>query len=344
MSQLQNDLLLRACRREPTPRRPVWIMRQAGRYLDSYQEVRKEVDFFTLCRTPELVAKVTLQPVDQIGVDAAIIFSDILVIPQAMGMHVDMEPGTGPVFEKPLRSAADFAELKRPDPADLQYVPDAIAETKRALDGRVPLIGFAGAPWTLLTYMVEGRGSKEFPKPKTLLYREPDLAHRALAMLADGVAEYLTAQIETGADVIQLFDTWAGLLRPADFREFALAYVRRIIEQLPRDRGPVIYFPKGVHHSYSELAACGADVIGLDWTVELGEARRAFGDRVALQGNLDPVLLYADRERIVQETQAMLKSHGSGPGLIANLGHGIRPDTNPDHARAFVEAVKAHQL
>jgi uroporphyrinogen decarboxylase len=344
MTHLENDLLLRACRREPTPRRPVWIMRQAGRYLASYQEVRKEVDFFTLCRTPELVAKVSLQPVNQIGVDAAIIFSDILVIPQAMGMHVDMEPGTGPVFEKPLRSAADLAELRRADPADLHYVPDALRETKKALAGRVPLIGFAGAPWTLFTYMVEGQGSKEFPHAKGLMYREPEVAHRVLSMLADGVADYLVSQVEAGADVVQLFDTWAGLLRPADFREFALPYVQRIIERLPQDRAPVIYFPKGVHHSQRELAASGADVISLEWTVDLADARSALGDRVALQGNLDPVLLYADPDRIAQETEAMMRSYGSGPGLIANLGHGIRPDTSPDHARAFVDAVKAHQL
>lgn len=344
MNSLENDLLLRACRREPTRRRPVWIMRQAGRYLASYQEVRKEVDFFTLCRSPELVAEVTVQPVDQIGVDAAIIFSDILVIPQAMGMDVDMESGIGPVFARPLRTAADIAALKRADPADLRYVPDAIAETKRVLAGRVPLIGFAGAPWTLYTYMVEGQGSKEFATAKAFMYREPALAHKLLGMLADGVADYLTAQIEAGADVIQLFDTWGGLLRPSDYREFSLSYMRRIIEQLPASRAPVIVFSKGVHHSYRELAESGADVIGVDWTADLAEVRSAVGSRVAVQGNLDPALLYASPQRIREETRAMLSSFGNGPGHIVNLGHGIRPDTSPDHARAFVEAVKSHPL
>ena len=339
---LENDLFLRACRRLPAPRRPVWIMRQAGRYLPDYREVRRQVDFFTLCRTPELVARVTLQPVDQLGVDAAIVFSDILVVPQAMGMELEMVEGTGPVFPHPIRTRADADALRQARAEGLRYVTDAIAQTKRALAGRVPLIGFAGSPWTLLCYMVEGRGSKDFRYAKELLYREPELARRLLATLADGVAEFLAAQLAAGADAVQIFDTWGGLLGPTQYREFDLWYVNRIIGRLPYDRGPLILFSRGVHHSYDEMADSGADVLGLDWTAGLAEVRARVGDRVALQGNLDPVALYADPRRITSETHAMLAAFGDGPGLVANLGHGIRPDTDPDHARAFVRAVQEY--
>lgn len=340
---LQNDLLLRACRREPTPRRPVWIMRQAGRYLSEYRAVRETVDFLTLCETPELVAKVTLQPVDLIGVDAAIIFSDILVVPRAMGMDLSMVPGKGPQFGNPVRSAPDIAGLKRLDVADLDFVLRGLAETKRALAGRVPLIGFSGAPWTLFAYMVEGQGSRDFKTAKALMHQEPELAHQLLATLADGVADYLTAQFDAGADVVQLFDTWGGLLTPANYEEFSLAYIRRIIGQLPRERGPVVVFSKGVHHSYDKLAVCGADVIGLDWTADVGRVRREVGTRVALQGNLDPTMLLSDPDRIAAATDRMLSDFGSAPGHIANLGHGILKETDPDSARAFVAAVKAHR-
>lgn len=341
---LENDLLLRACRRESTPRRPVWIMRQAGRYLPEYRAVRKDVDFFTLCETPDLVSQVTRQPVDLIGVDAAIIFSDILLVPRAMGMDLAMVKGKGPQFGSPIRSEADVDALHRVGAQELSFVMDALETTKRDLAGRVPLIGFSGAPWTLFTYMVEGQGSKDFKNAKEMMYRNPELTHRLLAMLADSVADYLAGQLTAGADVVQLFDTWGGILRPTDFREFSLPYMERIIAKLPKERGPVIVFSKAVHHSYAELAACGADVIGVDWTVGLDTVRRSVGAGVALQGNLDPHLLFAPPERIAEETHAMLDAHGPEPGLIANLGHGIGKDTDPDHARAFVEAVKNHSI
>jgi uroporphyrinogen decarboxylase len=319
-------------------------MRQAGRYLPEYREVRKDVDFFTLCETPDLVSEVTRQPVDLIGVDAAIIFSDILLLPRAMGMDLAMVKGKGPQFGSPVRSEADVDALRRVGAEELSFVMDALETTKRDLAGQAPLIGFSGAPWTLFTYMVEGQGSKDFTNAKEMMYRNPALTHRLLTMLADSVADYLAGQLAAGADVVQLFDTWGGILRPADYREFSLHYIRRVIAQLPSERGPVIVFSKGVHHSYEELAASGADVIGVDWTIGLDAVRQRVGDGVALQGNLDPHLLFAPPERITEETRAMLASHGSGPGLIANLGHGIGKDTDPDHARAFVQAVKNYAI
>jgi len=318
-------------------------MRQAGRYLPDYRSIREQADFFTLCRTPELVSRVTVQPVDQIGVDAAIIFSDILVIPQAMGLDLRMEPGTGPVFSSPVRAPSDIASLRTVSRRDLTYVYDALAQTRTELKGRVPLIGFAGSPWTLLCYMVEGRGSRDFQRPRELALNAPEKAHALLERLAGAVAMHLSEQFSAGADAVQIFDTWGGLLSPSMYREFSLEYIARIIDGLPPNRGPVIVFPKGVHHSYDEIVAAGPDVIGVDWTVNLSEVRRAVADRVAIQGNLDPMILYSDQARIERETIRMLDDYGDGPGHIVNLGHGIRPDTNPERARDFVRAVQNYQ-
>ena len=341
MAELQNDLFLRACRRLPVERTPIWVMRQAGRYLPQFREIRKKVDFLTLCKTPELATEVTLQPIDLIGVDAAIIFSDILVIPEAMGMHLEMQEGIGPVFSHPLRNAADCEGLKPIDPTvDLRYVLDAVSLTKRELHGRVPLIGFSGSPWTLLTYMVEGQGSKTFANVKKLIYNEPKLAHSLLDRISDAAASYLNAQMEAGVDAVQIFDTWGGILSKDDFETYSLKYIEKIISQIKKGKKPIIVFCKGVHFGIEELAICGADVLGLDWTMNLGQVRKMTNDRVALQGNLDPTVLYADHEKIRQEAEKVLKSYGAGPGHIFNLGHGILPDVPPENLKALVNFIK----
>jgi uroporphyrinogen decarboxylase len=337
-----NDLLLRACRREPVDRPPVWMMRQAGRYLPQYRAVRERADFLTMVGTPELAVEVTLQPVDLIGVDAAIIFSDILVVPQAMGMPLSVEEGVGPRFHRPLRAAADFDRLR--DPVledDLGYVLEAVRLARRALDGRVPLIGFAGAPWTLLSYMVEGQGSKAFTHAKRLLVQEPARAHALLARLARTVGEFLAAQVAAGAQAVQLFDSWAAALGPRDFREFALPYLAEAVRIARGAGAPVIAFAPGAGWALEEIAAAaGADVVGVDWQTDAAAARRRLaGQPVALQGNFDPSWLYAPPALIRERTHRMLEAFG-GLGHIANLGHGIHPDVPPDHARAFVDAVK----
>jgi len=339
--QLKNDLFLRACRKEPVERTPVWIMRQAGRYLPEYRAVREKVDFLTLCKTPELAAEVTIQPVDIIDVDAAIIFSDILVIPEAMGMKLEMHEGKGPIFHNPIRNENDANALNEIDPfKDLYYVLDAVALTKKELNGRVPLIGFSGSPWTLLTYMVEGRGSKNFSHVKKLIYNNPRLAHKVLDKLADAIALYLSAKIEAGADAVQIFDTWGGILSQNDFEEFSLRYIEIIISNIKRKNEPVIVFPKGVHYKLKKLSKCGADVIGLDWTMNIGRVRKRIGERVALQGNLDPTVLYAGEEKIKEKAVGILNSFGEGSGHIFNLGHGILPDVDPEKAKALVRFVK----
>ncbi|QQS36245.1 MAG: uroporphyrinogen decarboxylase [Ignavibacteriales bacterium] len=341
MSELKNDLFLRACKKLPVERTPIWIMRQAGRYLPEYRAVRAKADFLTMCKTPELAAEVTIQPVDIIGVDAAIIFSDILVIPEAMGMFLEMNEGKGPVFPKPIRSKEDASALKQIDPhKDLKYVLDAVSLTKKELNGRVPLIGFAGSPWTLLTYMVEGKGSKNFSEVKKLIYNDPELAHSILDKLAVAVAEYLSAKIEAGADAVQIFDTWGGILSPKDFEEFSLTYVEKIISLIKRKDEPVIFFAKGVHYKLSKMASCGANVLGLDWTMDLGKVRVKAGDKVALQGNLDPTVLYGSEKFIKKSVKRVLKSYGEGTGHIFNLGHGILPDINPEKVKALVKFVK----
>jgi uroporphyrinogen decarboxylase len=338
-----NDLFLRACRREPVERPPVWMMRQAGRYLPEYRAVRARADFLTMIGTPELAVEVTLQPVDLLGVDAAIIFSDILVVPQAMGMALSVDEGVGPRFHHPLRRPRDLEPLRDAvAEEDLGYVLDAIRLARRELGGRVPLIGFAGAPWTLMSYMIEGGGSKSFAHAKRFLLEEPALAHALLARLARIVGEFLRAQVAAGAQAVQLFDSWAGALGPRDFREFALPYLKQAVA-IARTAGvPVIAFAPGAGWALEEIAAeTGADVIGVDWQTDAAEARRRLASRsVALQGNLDPCWLYAAPHEIRARTRAMLGAFG-GRGHIANLGHGILPDVPVDHARAFIDEVKA---
>ncbi len=337
-----NDLFLRACRREPTERPPVWMMRQAGRYLPQYRAIRERADFLTMVRTPELAAEVTLQPVDLVGVDAAIIFSDILVIPQGMGMELTVTDGIGPKFSQPLRSATDFAALRDIEPEEqLGYVLEAIRLARRELAGRVPLIGFAGGPWTLLSYMVEGSGSKSFTHAKRLLLQDPRLAHLLLGRLARAVGGFLQAQVRAGAQAVQLFDSWASALGPRDFREFALPYLAEAVH-LAREAGaPVIVFAPGAGWALEEIASTtGADVVGVDWQTDAADARRRLADHaVALQGNLDPCWLYAEPATIRERTREMLAAFGRR-GHIANLGHGILPDVPVAHARAFVDAVK----
>ncbi|MDX9787833.1 MAG: uroporphyrinogen decarboxylase [Desulfobacterales bacterium] len=341
MTHLKNDLFLRACKRLPVERTPIWVMRQAGRYLPEYRAVRETADFFTMCQTPELAAQVTLQPVDLIGVDAAIIFSDILVIPQAMGMELEMYEGRGPVFPHPIRTRADAKMLKDIDPTvELKYVLDAVALTKRELAGRVPLIGFCGSPWTLMAYMVEGQGSKNFSKVKSLIYNDPKLAHALLDKIANAAALFLSAKIEAGANAVQIFDTWGGLLAYDDFKTFSLQYMEKIIAQIRRTDEPVILFAKGVHSDFNLLADSGADVIGLDWVADIGMVRAQIGHRVALQGNLDPTVLYADPATIEAQAKRVLDAYGHGTGHVFNLGHGILPDIPPENLKSLVTFVQ----
>lgn len=338
---LKNDLFLRACRRQAVERTPVWIMRQAGRYLPEYRAVREKADFLTMCKTPELASEVTLQPIDILGTDAAIIFSDILVIPEAMGMHLEMHEGKGPIFHNPVRSSEDVKSLKEIDPTvDLKYVLDAVELTKKELNGRVPLIGFSGSPWTLLTYMVEGRGSKNFSFVKKMIYNDPALAHRLLDKISKAVADYLSAKIASGVNAIQIFDTWGGILSQKDFREFSLQYIAKVISEIKKNDEPVIVFAKGVHYNLQDIINSGADVLGMDWTMDLGEVRKQIQDKAALQGNMDPCVLYAGKENIRKEVIKVLESYGNGSGHIFNLGHGILPDVDPENAKALVQFVK----
>ncbi len=346
MTHLRNDLFLRACLRQTTERTPVWMMRQAGRYLPEYRATRARAgDFLTLCKTPELACEVTLQPIDLIGVDAAILFSDILVIPEAMGMTLTFTAGEGPRFPQPIRTEADIDALPVPDPNEaLDYVMEAIRLIRRELDGRVPLIGFSGSPWTLATYAVEGGGSKNFSVVKKMLFDNPQALHRLLSKLAEAVTAYLNAQIENGAQAVQIFDTWGGVLTTRDYREFSLDYMQRIVDGLHRNRDgnrvPVILYTKGGMGWLEQIADTGCDVVGLDWSIDIDEARHRIGDRVALQGNMDPCMLYASPSRIRTEVRDILKRYGNGAGHVFNLGHGITPDVPVEHARAFVQAVK----
>jgi uroporphyrinogen decarboxylase len=341
IEKLKNDLLIKACRRQPTTRTPVWIMRQAGRYLPEYQKVRAQADFMTMCHTPELAAEVTLQPVDILGVDAAIIFSDILVIPEAMGMTLNFHEGRGPVFESPLSDPEDFEKLKPVVPDEqLDYVLQALKMVRKELNGRVPLIGFAGAPWTLAAYMVEGQGSKDFTKIKSLMYTAPLLLKNLLEKLAVAVADFLSAQIRAGAQVVQIFDSWAGQLSPDDFREFSLPYLKQVVQAIKRSGEPVIVFARDARFSLEALSKIGADVLGLSWTADLALARKQVGDRVAVQGNLDPCALFAPKDRLRAEVIKVLQKAGDGTGHIFNLGHGILPQTPVENAKAMVEFVK----
>ena len=315
-------------------------MRQAGRYLPEYRAIRETTDFLTLCKTPELASEVTVQPVDIIGVDAAILFSDILVIPEAMGIHLEIVESKGPIFDDPIRSREDVKRLNTAGVTErLQYVMDAIKLTKEKLAGRVPLIGFSGAPWTLMTYMVEGKGSKNFDTVKQFVYNDPETAHQLLQILADAVVDYLNAKIRAGCDAVQIFDTWAGILSPWDLEEFSLRYIRYICERLETNGAPVIVFAKGVN-AFAKLVELKCDVIGLDWTQDIGQVRSAIGENKALQGNLDPCVLFASKEHIRQETERILERFGIGSGHVFNLGHGILPTTPVDNARHLVSCVK----
>lgn len=344
-STLKNDRLLKALLRQPVDRTPVWIMRQAGRYLPEYRDTRaKAGSFMTLCSTPDLACEVTLQPLERFELDAAILFSDILTIPDAMGLGLSVVEQQGPVFERTVRSEQDLASLGMPDPEqDLAYVMDAVRLIRRELDGRVPLIGFSGSPWTLATYMVEGSSSKNHAIVKGLLYDKPALMHNLLALLSDSVIEYLNAQIRAGAQAVMIFDTWGGLLTGPAYEQFSLEYMNRIVEGLIRKNEerpvPVTLFTKGGGQWVDKVAATGCNAIGLDWTVDIGDIRRAVGDRVALQGNMDPAVLYASPEIIKTEVSRILGSYGDGPGHVFNLGHGIHPQINPDHVAVMVDAV-----
>jgi uroporphyrinogen decarboxylase len=324
------------------------MMRQAGRYLPEYRETRaKAGSFMNLCRNPELACEVTIQPLERFPLDAAILFSDILTIPDAMGLGLYFTEGEGPHFEHPVRSAADVERISVPDPEDeLRYVMDAVATIRGALDGRVPLIGFSGSPWTLATYMVEGGSTKNFAQTKAMMFDRPELMHALLGKVADTVIAYLNAQVARGAQAVMVFDTWGGVLTPGDYREFSLRYMERIVDGLTREaegrKVPVILFSKGAGQWLDRMAETGCDALGVDWTIDLADARRLVRDKVALQGNLDPCTLYASPERIRREVGRVLASYGSGSGHVFNLGHGIHPDVNPEHAAAMVEAV--HEL
>jgi uroporphyrinogen decarboxylase len=345
---LKNDRLLRALLREPVDVTPVWMMRQAGRYLPEYRATRaKAGNFLNLCRNPELACEVTLQPLARYPLDAAILFSDILTVPDAMGLGLYFTTGEGPRFKNPLQDEAAVNALGLPDmEEDLGYVMEAVRTIRRELDGRVPLIGFSGSPWTLATYMVEGSGSKNFSKVKRMMFDRPELMHRLLEKVAQAVTAYLNAQIAAGAQALMVFDTWGGALTPQAYEAFSLAYMESIVKGLVREsegrRVPVILFTKGGGFWLEKMAATGCDALGIDWTLSLAEARRRVGDRVALQGNMDPCALYASPERIRAEVGLVLESFGQGPGHVFNLGHGIHPEIDPQHAGIMIEAV--HQL
>jgi len=345
MAELQNDRFLRALLKEPVDRTPVWMMRQAGRYLPEYRATRKQAgSFMDLCRNKELASEVTLQPLESFPLDAAILFSDILTIPDAMGLGLRFETGEGPVFDKPIRTMADAKKLYVPDMAsDLGYVMDAVSTIHKDLNGSVPLIGFSGSPWTLATYMIEGSSSKTYAIIKAMMFDQPAILHHILDVLADSVIAYLNAQIEAGAQAVQIFDTWGGVLTPRDYKEFSLRYMHKIVDGLKRENDgrkvPVILFTKGGGQWLEAMADTGADALGLDWTTNIDDARARVGDRVALQGNMDPSILYASPERIRQEVATILKQYGNGSGHIFNLGHGIHPEINPEHAGAFINAV-----
>ena len=348
MTKLKNDTFLRALLRQPTEYTPIWMMRQAGRYLPEYNKTRERAgDFLSLCKNPDLATEVTLQPLARFSLDAAILFSDILTIPDAMGLGLYFSHGEGPKFERPLRDEWEIRDLTVPDPdTHLRYVLDAVSQIRKALDNEVPLIGFSGSPFTLACYMVEGGSSSDFSRVKTMLYDRPDLLHHILDVNAQAVARYLNAQIQAGAQAGMIFDSWGGALSHAAYHEFSLPYMSRILEGLIREhdgaRVPCILFTKGGGLWLESIAATGCDGVGLDWTVDIGEARRRVGDKVGLQGNLDPAVLFSSPEAVRAEVAKILASYGKGNGHVFNLGHGISQFTPPENAAALVEAV--HQL
>ena len=347
MARPKNDTFLRALLREPVEYTPVWLMRQAGRYLPEYCETRKRAgSFLALCKSPQLACEVTLQPLARYDLDAAILFSDILTVPDAMGLGLYFAEGEGPKFERPLREEWEIRNLAVPDPnVELRYVIDAVAEIRRALDGSVPLIGFSGSPYTLACYMIEGGASDDFRRIKTMLYSRPDLLHHVLDVTAQAVTAYLNAQIEAGAQAVQIFDTWGGSLSHAAYREFSLAYMTKIIAGLKRshdgERIPVIVFTKGGGLWLEDIAASGCDAVGLDWSIDIGQARARVGSKVALQGNLDPSVLFGGSEVVAREARRVLDSFGPGSGHVFNLGHGISQFTPPEAVTALVETVHA---
>lgn len=348
MTRPANDTFLRALLREPVEYTPIWLMRQAGRYLPEYNETRRRAgSFLNLCKNPHLACEVTLQPLARFELDAAILFSDILTVPDAMGLGLYFAEGEGPKFERPLRDEWEIRDLTAPDPnVHLRYVMDAVAEIRRALNNTLPLIGFSGSPWTLACYMVEGGSSSDYRTVKTMLYDRPDLLHRILDVTTTAVINYLNAQIESGAQAVMIFDSWGGALSHAAYREFSLNYMERIIAGLKRSHGgervPSILFTKGGGQWLEAIAATGCDAVGLDWTTDLGEARQRVGDRVALQGNLDPMALFASPEKVASEARRVLDSYGSETGHIFNLGHGISQFTPPENVAALVHAVHSH--
>ena len=340
--KLENDILLRAARGEKTERTPIWLMRQAGRILPEYRVVREKCGGFKqLVETPELASEVSIQPVDILGVDAAIIFSDILVIPEAMGLPYQMLESKGPWFEKTIETSADIDKLKIADAGDIQYTTDAIRITKKELNGRVPVIGFAGAPWTILSYMIEGKGSKTFSKAKKFLYTEPKLAHRLLEKITQSTINYLKGQISAGADIVQVFDSWAGALSPEQYSEFSTRYITIISDAIKEV--PVIVFAKGAYFARKEFAKSSCSVIGLDWNMDIEESRKIIGPTKTLQGNMDPCLLYSDYETIKTEAIKMLKAFGPDRH-IANLGHGLYPDTDKEKVKFFIDTVKSFKF
>lgn len=347
MPALKNDLFIRALLRKEVERTPMWIMRQAGRYLPEYRATRKRAgNFLTLCKTPELACEVTMQPLDRYGLDAAILFSDILTIPDALGLGLQFSEGEGPSFKSPITSIADvnrIANISSPI-NELSYVTDAVSLIRKELDGRVPLIGFSGSPWTLATYMVEGKGSKEFHKVKGMLYQEPETLEKLLDVLSKSVTEYLTAQIDAGAQAVMIFDTWGGVLSKECYLKYSLSPMQKIVQQLKSNPStkdvPVVLFTKGGGNWLNEMAATGCNALGLDWTTEIDHARAQVGDKVALQGNLDPCVLYGSDYVIREEVKKVLSKYGKGAGHVLNLGHGIQQYVNPDKVTVLVEAVK----
>lgn len=345
---LKNDRYLKACLQQPVDRTPIWMMRQAGRYLPEYRELRAEAgSFMDLCTNPELACEVTLQPLRRYPLDAAILFSDILTIPDAMGLGLYFTPGEGPAFHNPVKTKADVAALPILDPnQELKYVTDAVATIRRELKGEVPLIGFSGSPWTLATYMVEGGTTKNFSEVKGMMYREPAVMHQLLDKLADSIILYLNAQVESGAQALMIFDTWGGVLSPRDYQEFSLRYMQKIVDGLKRGYEgqtiPVTLFTKGGGAWLDIMAATGCDCLGVDWTTDLADARAKVDGKVALQGNMDPSMLYASDERIRDEVATILASYGKGSGHVFNLGHGIHQTVAPEKAGVFIDSV--HEL
>ncbi len=350
MTQLKNDRFLRALAGQTVDKTPVWMMRQAGRYLPEYRRVRAQAgDFMSLCKNTDLACEVTIQPLERYELDAAILFSDILTIPDAMGLGLYFVEGEGPMFRKPVRTEKDIEQLSVVNTAkDLSYVTDAVAAIRAELNGRVPLIGFSGSPWTLATYMIEGKSSRDFALAKTMLYKQPEVLHQLLDKLSLSVIDYLNAQIRSGAQVVQIFDTWGGALSHSAYLEFSLAYMEKIVAGLIKHADgrdvPVILFTKGGGHWLEAMADTGCHCLGLDWTVDIGQARQRVGDKVALQGNMDPAVLRSDPSIIRSEIKAILTSFGDHQGHIFNLGHGITPDIDPDNVKVFIDAVHEFSL